>query len=150
MQIKNFQKIVLNFIDCIKENIALYVCIAFYVAFIAISGIGCPILFLTGIPCFGCGMTRALFHLCSLDFEGAFHYHPLCFFMPLFAIIILLRKKMSKKAYCICLYAIIAAFAITYILRLFNPCDEIVKIRISNGLIYKLLIILKERRINLW
>ena len=32
----------------------------------------CPILWLTGVPCPGCGMTRALTHAVRLDFAGAF------------------------------------------------------------------------------
>ena len=39
--------------------------------------IGCPIRVITGIPCPGCGMTRAFASLLHLDFARAFHYHPL-------------------------------------------------------------------------
>ena len=42
----------------------------------------CPILWLTGVPCPGCGMTRALTHAVRLDFAGAFYYHPLWFAVP--------------------------------------------------------------------
>lgn len=41
-----------------------------------ISGIHCPIRYITGIPCPGCGTTRALFALCRLDFEAALYYNP--------------------------------------------------------------------------
>lgn len=37
----------------------------------------CPFLFLWGIPCPGCGMTRAFLALLHLDFAAAFYYHPL-------------------------------------------------------------------------
>ena len=47
-----------------------------------IVGIGCPIRFLTGISCAGCGMTRAWLSVGKMDFESAFYYHPL-FFVPL-------------------------------------------------------------------
>ena len=36
----------------------------------------CPVYWITGIPCPGCGMTRAFFALMHLDFEAAFYWHP--------------------------------------------------------------------------
>ena len=44
----------------------------------------CPLLHLTGIPCAGCGMTRALFAFFHGDFAAAFRCHPL-FALPLLA-----------------------------------------------------------------
>ncbi len=40
-------------------------------------GIGCPIKFITGVSCAGCGMTRACISAAHLDFGKAFYYHPL-------------------------------------------------------------------------
>lgn len=37
----------------------------------------CPVLFLTGIPCPGCGMTRALSALLAFDFPASFYWHPM-------------------------------------------------------------------------
>ena len=37
----------------------------------------CPFKALTGIPCPGCGMTRAVLHACKGEFREAFYYHPL-------------------------------------------------------------------------
>ena len=37
----------------------------------------CPFKAITGIPCPGCGMTRAVLSACRGDFAGAFRYHPL-------------------------------------------------------------------------
>lgn len=45
-------------------------------------GISCVFLEIFGLPCPGCGMTRALFSLCRLDFYSAFRYNPVIFFMP--------------------------------------------------------------------
>ncbi len=41
-----------------------------------ISGIHCPIRYITGIPCPGCGTTRALLALCRLDFGAVLYYNP--------------------------------------------------------------------------
>lgn len=48
-----------------------------YVAFITLTGIGCPIWFSTGISCPGCGMSRAVLLLLSGHFQAAFRMHPL-------------------------------------------------------------------------
>ena len=57
------------------------------VIFIAVMGVlaalmlldiyRCPFKAVTGIPCPGCGMTRAVLSACKGDFRGAFYYHPL-------------------------------------------------------------------------
>lgn len=36
----------------------------------------CPSVLLTGYPCPGCGMTRAMFKVLRFDFKGAFEIHP--------------------------------------------------------------------------
>ena len=46
------------------------------------TGIGCVFLYFLGIPCPGCGMTRALRALLRLDLAAAFAFHPLIFAMP--------------------------------------------------------------------
>ena len=43
-----------------------------YVAFITLTGIGCPIRFSTGISCPGCGMSRAVLLMLSGHFQAAF------------------------------------------------------------------------------
>lgn len=45
----------------------------------------CPSAALFGIPCPGCGLTRATLALLHGDLAGAFHFHPLVFVLsPLF------------------------------------------------------------------
>ena len=46
----------------------------------------CPIHSLTGIPCPGCGMTRACIALASGDFGNALHYNPFSLGLILFAL----------------------------------------------------------------
>ena len=53
--------------------------LGFYVAFITLTGIGCPIRFSTGISCPGCGMSRAVLLLLSGHFQAAFQMHPLVY-----------------------------------------------------------------------
>jgi hypothetical protein len=43
----------------------------------AVSGTPCVLQATTGVPCPGCGLTRAVFMAFRGDFEGAFQMHPL-------------------------------------------------------------------------
>lgn len=45
---------------------------------------GCPVRNMTGIPCPGCGMSRAWFSLLRLDVAGAFSHHPMFWSVPVF------------------------------------------------------------------
>ena len=44
-------------------------------------GVTCPIKYITGISCAGCGMSRAWISLLHFNIHDAFMYHPL-FFLP--------------------------------------------------------------------
>lgn len=89
-------------------------------------GITCPILFLTGISCAGCGMTRAWLSLLRLDVAAAVAYHPL-FWLPLPALLVFLfRRKLPKLFVRWFLILAAALFLIAYVIRLFDPTDSIV------------------------
>lgn len=89
-------------------------------------GITCPVKFITGISCAGCGMTRAWIALLHLDIKGAFYYHPL-FFLPPFAVILfLLKSKINKKLYTFLIFTIICLFAIIYVFRLVQGTNDII------------------------
>lgn len=60
------------------------------------TGISCVFLHFLGIPCPGCGMTRALCALLRLDFVGALKYNPLIFCMPYVFAYIFLDFKNRK------------------------------------------------------
>lgn len=64
------------------------------------TGVTCVFLHFFGIPCPGCGMTRALRAVLRLDFIEALHYNPLIYCMPyVFAYIFLdfKHKKVHNK-----------------------------------------------------
>ena len=109
-----------------------------------IVGIGCPIKFLTGISCAGCGMTRAWFHVLQFDFQSAFFYHPLWALAPILIILILLRQKLNKKIFNASLTAIVLIFMVIYIIRLISPNDTVVIIDISQSAVIKLLKMLRR------
>lgn len=91
-----------------------------------IIGIGCPIKFLTGISCPGCGMTRAVLAAIQLKFHEAFYYHPLFFLVPLIMVLYLFEDYL-KPLYVKYLWGVISiAFLTVYFLRLFIFKSDIV------------------------
>lgn len=58
-----------------------------------------PCLFKTffGIPCPGCGMTRAYLSLLHLDFAAAFSFHPMFWSVPILYLYILYDGRLFKN-----------------------------------------------------
>lgn len=58
----------------------------------------CKLKEIIGLPCPGCGITRALLCLLQLDFVGAFNYNPMvyCYMVSLFIYFIVVVRK-SKR-----------------------------------------------------
>lgn len=96
-------------------------------------GIGCPIKYLTGISCAGCGMTRAWISVMKLDFASAFKYHPLFSLPPLFVLTYAFRKKLGRKIFTAVSVVFAAVFAGVYLIRLFNPSDTVVTADLNSG-----------------
>ena len=59
---------------------AIYFALAFII--MGRTGVGCVFLYFLGIPCPGCGMTRAMRALLRLDFAAAFAWNSLIYAMP--------------------------------------------------------------------
>lgn len=117
-----------------KNNIkAVSVILLFYIAIESI-GITCPIKFLTGISCAGCGMSRAFLAALRLDFVSAFHFHPL--FWLVIPTVLLFIFKNKIPFFKICFILIVAIFIITYLIRMFQPNDNIVVFEPQAGFIY--------------
>lgn len=54
----------------------------------------------TGIPCPGCGLTRAFLHFFEGNLSEAFYFHPLFWLVPIIFVVILFRKQaMISKIY---------------------------------------------------
>ena len=61
-----------------------------------------------GIPCPGCGMTRAAKCLLQLDFAGAWAYNPLIFAMPYVFLYLFCNWKAKIHKYILLLIGILA------------------------------------------
>lgn len=82
----------------------------------------CPIRMIFGIPCAGCGLSRAMLSFFSGNIEQAIEYHPLFFLVGVELFYLLFRKrlKLDSKAELAILIVTVILFVFTYIYRLKN------------------------------
>ncbi len=86
-----------------------------------ISDIKCVFKYLIGIPCPGCGLTRAWLQFFKLDLMAALKWHPLFWIVPVIIVtsVFLKGKVFKSKAKNAVLWIIIAALIIgVYIIRM--------------------------------
>ncbi|MCM1191873.1 MAG: DUF2752 domain-containing protein [Butyrivibrio sp.] len=122
-----------------KDLIGLAAGIVFIYGVMHLVGIGCPIKFVTGISCLGCGMTRAWLSVLKLDFSAAFYYHPLFMLPPVAVIVYFIKSKINLKIYKIIMLTIVAAFITIYLYRLIFTDGDIVVFEPGNNIIFRLL-----------
>lgn len=84
-------------------------------------GWGCPVQHFTGIPCPGCGLSRAAAALFRLDFAAALRYHPMIYVLPPVVLMVLFRKKpllgsVSRER--VLLWSVMALWAAVWLVRL--------------------------------
>ena len=84
-------------------------------------GWNCPVQHFTGIPCPGCGLSRAAVALLRLDFDTAFRYHPMVYILPPVILYALFGKKPllgSKTRERVLLCGVMALWTAIWIYRL--------------------------------
>lgn len=108
-------------------------------------GITCPIKFITGISCAGCGMSRAWLAFLRLDMAKAFEYHPLFLLPPIAVIVLLCKYKINIKIYKIIIFTIILMFAIVYICRLIWSGDDVVVFEPQNNILFRIIRIINSK-----
>lgn len=108
-------------------------------AVLNLAGIGCPIRFLTGISCPGCGMTRAMWQLLTLDLSAALEYHPLCVMMiPVAALWLYFDIRRKPRATRILLGLTAGALVAVYLWRMLAGGDSVVVFSPREGFLYRL------------
>lgn len=105
----------------------------------ALLGIGCPIKFITGISCMGCGMTRAWLSVLHLDFKSAFYYHPAFWLPPLVLIFWYLKNKKIINNYKFFMFTAIITFVIIYFVRLIWSNNDIVVFHPENNILSRII-----------
>ena len=108
-------------------------------------GVTCPIKYITGISCAGCGMSRAWISLLHFNIHDAFMYHPLFFLPPVVVIVMLLKSKINIKIYKIIIFTIIIMFAIVYICRLIWSGDDVVVFEPENNILFRIIRVIKSK-----
>ncbi len=111
-------------ISHLKQKLALT---AAYIALVAVwrlLGLPCVVTWLCGIPCPGCGMTRAVLALLRLDVAAAFSYHPMVWSLPILYIYFLsdngiFRRRAADTALLVAIGVGFLAHWIIGVLRVF-------------------------------
>jgi hypothetical protein len=131
----NADKRRLNRIEVITSVAAVVVLYVILESF----GVTCPIKYITGISCAGCGMSRAWISLLHFNIHDAFMYHPLFFLPPVVVIVMLLKSKINIK-----IYKMAGAFVIVYLYRMFIGTGDIVVFEPQNNILFRII-----RKLNL-
>ena len=82
----------------------------------------CPMKMIFGIPCAGCGLTRAMLSFFSGNIEQAIAYHPLFFLVGTELVYLIFRRhfKLNSKTELAILIVTLILFIVTYIYRMKN------------------------------
>lgn len=141
-QLSGMSKIkkLLTFMKNRKSELGLVFGLALYMLIAIVFSIPCPIRFLTGVSCPGCGMTRAALSLLRLDFSAAFHYHPLVFvLLPVAVTLYILTAKKLPKARRVFLLCVAFLFIAVYLYRFIFVKPEVLVFDPQNGFILSIL-----------
>lgn len=118
--------------------------IALFYLLLETLGVTCPIRFLTGVSCAGCGMSRAWWALLHLDLPTALQMHPL-FWLPVPAAVLLLaRDRLPERVRRVGLGICAGLFAVVYFVRLLLPGDVVI-FAPQEGLLWRLISGIGER-----
>ena len=119
-----------------KSEIGVAFGIALLYLFFFAVGITCPIKFVTGISCPGCGMSRALFHAVTGKFQDAFHYHPMWITLPVVGILLpVFKLKRKNKHFSVTLAVFCVLMIAVYVYRMFFLCQDIVVFSPAEGVL---------------
>lgn len=135
--IKDYIKILINFI---KKYIWIILILGiFLLTTYLLKVINCPVKFITGYPCPGCGMTRAGFQALQFNFVKAFKFNPLIFIFPFILWICIFNERpIINKIYRSKIFWIVALLIVlvTYILRLIFVYPNVPMDYYENNLIH--------------
>jgi hypothetical protein len=91
---------------------------------------GCPLRNLTGLPCPGCGMSRAWLAALELDLGQAFRFHPMFWSIPLLGVYVLYdcRPFRSRRLNTLFPVILLGSLLLCYFVRLILHLQGIILI----------------------
>ena len=107
----------------IKEMATIVAIVAVVALVLYGTGIGCPIKFLTGISCPGCGLTRAWLAARQGHLRLAVAYHPLFWAVPAIIVLACVRTERYRRAIIAVLCLAVVAFIALWVWRMAMPMD---------------------------
>jgi len=126
------------FIKKHKEVLSLFGCLVLYGFLAFLFDIPCPIKASTGISCPGCGMSRALISMLTLDFSSAIYYHPLVFFViPVCVSAVVFYERKMKKAQQVLIWLCVIALVSVYLYRMIAVTSPVVVFAPENSNVAK-------------
>ena len=94
----------------------------------------CPLRYLAGISCPGCGVTRSWIALLGGDLGEAFRLHPLFWLPPVAAGLWIFRRKKV----CGVLFGLaLAGFLALWVVRLTDPADSVAVFAPASGMVFQ-------------
>lgn len=120
-----------------RRSLTVAAVIAALYAVMFALGITCPIKYVLGVSCPGCGMTRACLWAVRFDFVAAFHHHPLWVLLLPFAVAcaILFRNKKRSALRLLILCGAVLMLAVWLWRMISHAGGDVVVFEPQNGLI---------------
>ena len=110
--------------------------VAAYVLWACFLPMKCPIVWLTGVSCPGCGITRALAAVCRLDFSKAWQYNPVIFYLiPVTPVLVFAYFRKAKKLTEVLLWTTPGLMIAVYLYRLLILRSPVLEANPGKGVI---------------
>lgn len=137
-----------RFIAFLKRNRDMFtvlLCLLLYCILSAYIYIPCPVFWLTGVSCPGCGITRSLLSILRLDFVSAISYNPSIFWIIAITPVLMIlycKKQIKPMRMLILITAVI--MIIVYMIRFLILHDPFLVFSPQNCALVRLLNLLYD------
>ena len=124
-----------------RELLIIFSGLLAYCVIALLTNMPCPIHWITGISCPGCGMTRGLLHLLRLDFSGAAYYHPMVFYLVIaIPVLVILYLRNLEKPRIVLLYVSAFVMVAIYLYRMIILRSPVLEFAPQNGILPRLFV----------
>lgn len=122
-----------------REAVIIIIALIVYCVLAYLFRIPCPIKYITGVSCPGCGMTRSLSALVTLDFGMAVYYHPMIFvILPAAPLVYFLGKRNMHRQKKIVVCVLVLMFLAVYLFRFLCLRSPVLVFEPENGIYVRL------------